>query len=133
MDYGFNPKRPAFCSHIKNVIVIIILLLFPRMFKATEKEILILVKILMMWQLHEKIRIGGTKASILMDDLFRRHPPVVTSEAEASSEVSFMETSNISGYRESFDAGLKDLERLELQVRKLLKCNVVVQTPRTFC
>ncbi|KAK3889269.1 hypothetical protein Pcinc_006714 [Petrolisthes cinctipes] len=45
---------------------------------------------------------------------------LVQTEPESVSEVSFMETSNISGYRESFggfDMSLQELERLEMQVR----------------
>lgn len=44
---------------------------------------------------------------------------LVQPEPESVSEVSFMETSNISGYRESFggfDMSLQELERLEMQV-----------------
>ncbi|XP_069952099.1 mucin-6-like [Cherax quadricarinatus] len=45
---------------------------------------------------------------------------VIQPEPESVSEISYMETSTISGYRESFggfDTSLQDLERLEMQVR----------------
>lgn len=46
---------------------------------------------------------------------------LIQPEPESVSEISYMETSTISGYRESFggfDMSLQELERLEMQVRQ---------------
>ncbi|XP_066978451.1 protein unc-80 homolog isoform X1 [Macrobrachium rosenbergii] len=57
---------------------------------------------------------------------FPRRPPfifksgIIQPEPESASEISYMETSTMSGYRESFggfDMSLQELERLEMQVR----------------
>ncbi|KAK7065538.1 hypothetical protein SK128_001020 [Halocaridina rubra] len=58
-----------------------------------------------------------TRASLKRD---RQRPGVIQPEPESASEISYMETSTISGYRESFggfDMSLQELERLEMQVR----------------
>lgn len=50
----------------------------------------------------------------------RTRPSTIQSEPESVSEISYMETSTMSGYRESFggfDYSLQELERLEMQVR----------------
>ncbi|XP_042207937.1 protein unc-80 homolog isoform X3 [Homarus americanus] len=50
----------------------------------------------------------------------RSKPSIIQSEPESVSEISYMETSTMSGYRESFggfDMSLQELERLEMQVR----------------
>ncbi|XP_042889771.1 protein unc-80 homolog isoform X4 [Penaeus japonicus] len=50
----------------------------------------------------------------------RSRPSTIQSEPESVSEISYMETSTMSGYRESFggfDLSLQELERLEMQVR----------------